>query len=99
MTALPLPEIPALDPAFSVKAYLFDQLDAIEREVRPWLEGTDGSGGPVTIAEAVQIALVMAHKRGHEEAREDMTAAYERGYDAGSDAASEGADYSYADDI
>lgn len=97
MTVLPLPE-PA---PFRVTEYLWAQLDAVEAEIRPWLKGTDFRRGPVTIPEAVQVALVQAYRAGLEEGQaiksttspralfERYEEGYDAGYEAGSDAASE----------
>lgn len=62
---IPLPE----PGAFRVNQYLFDQLDAVEAEIRPWLEGTDDTKGPITVPIAVRVALVMAYTRGMADAR------------------------------
>lgn len=65
---IPLP--PLDQPAFSVSHHSWQTLEAVEKEIRPWLAGTDDSKGSVTLPEAVQVALVQAYRAGVAEGRE-----------------------------
>lgn len=68
---IPLP--PLDQPAFSVSHHSWQQLEAVEREIRPWLAGTDDSKGSIPLPVAVQCALVMAYQAGLAEGRQHLT--------------------------
>lgn len=63
------PDVSTLADGFRVTAHLFEQLDSIEHEVRGWLTNVPRTAEPLTLAEAVRSALVLAYQAGLTEGR------------------------------